>query len=125
MTRNSVAAAWLAGLLLALVVLLAGAAPLWLAVQEAVDWLTDTLMDLSAPVVLLLRAAAIGLAFTAILLARTAASRGVPVRGILSGAIVLWVLVVVALDHGPPGLRWGLATLVALAATLSLSRRTA
>ena len=125
MTRNSIAAAWLAGLLLALVVLLAGATPLWLALQSALDWLTFTLMDLSEPVVLLLRAAAIGLALTAVLLARAAATRGVAVRGVLSGGIVLWLLVVVALQHGPPGLRWGLAALVALAATLSLSRRTA
>ncbi len=125
MTRNSIAAAWLAGLLLALVILLAGATPFWLAIQNALDWLTYTLMDLSEPTVLLLRAAAIGLALTAVLLARAAASRGIPVRGILSGAIVLWLLIVVALQHGPPGLRWGLAALVALAATLSLSRRTA
>jgi len=124
MTRNSVAAAWLAGLLLALVILLAGATPLWLAIQNALDWLTYTLMDLSEPAVLLLRAAAIGLALTTVLLARAAASHGAPVRGVLSGAIVLWLLVVVALQHGPPGLRWGLAALVAFAATLSLTRRT-
>ncbi len=125
MTRNSAAAAWLAGLVLALIILLAGATPLWLAIQNALDWLTYTFMDLSEPAVLVLRAAAIGLALTAVLLARAAASRGIPVRGVLSGAIVLWLLIVLALQHGPPGLRWGLAALVALAATLSLSRRTA
>jgi hypothetical protein len=124
MTRNSIAAAWLAGLFLALVILLAGATPLWLAVQEGLDWLNYTFMSLSEPAVLVLRAAAIGLAFTAILLARAATSRGVPVRGVLGGAIVLWVIVVIAFQGGSQGLRWGLATLIALAATLALSRRT-
>lgn len=125
MPRNSIAAAWLAGLLVALLILLAGATPLWLALQDALDWLAYTLSSLSGPVVLVLRAAAIGLGLTAILLARAAASRGVAVRGTVAGAAVLWILSVTALQHGPPGLRWGIAALVALAATLSLSRRTA
>lgn len=125
MTRAPIAAAWLAGLVLALVVLLAGATPLWLAVQDAWDWLNYTLMSLSEPTVLVLRAAAIGLALTAVLLARAAVSRGVPVRGVLGGAIVLWIVVVIAFQNGPQGLRWGLATLIALAATLALTRRTA
>lgn len=125
MPRNPVAAAWVAGLLVALVVLIAGATPLWLSLQAALDWLTFTLIGLGEPVVLLLRAAAIGLALTAILLARAAASHGVSVRGTIAGAAVLWLVAVVALQHGPPGLRWGIAALVAFAATLSLSRRAA
>lgn len=125
MTRNSVATAWVAGLLVAVLILLAGATPLWLALQDAFDWLTYTLIGLSGPVVLVLRAAAIGLGITAILLARASAARGVPVRSTIAGAAVLWILAVAMLQHGPPGLRWGLAALVALAATLSLSRRIA
>lgn len=125
MSRNPITAAWLVGLLVALVILLAGATPLWLSLQYALDWLTYTLASLSGPVVLVLRAAAIGLGITAVLLARAAASRGIPVRGTVAGAVVLWILSVAALQHGPPGLRWGIAALVALAATLSLSRRTA
>jgi hypothetical protein len=125
MPRSPVIAAWIAGLVLALVVLLAGATPLWIAVQEGLDWLTYTLVSLSEPVILVLRAAAIGLALTAVLLARSAAARGLPARGTLAGAALLWVLIVVVLQHAPSGLRWGLAALVALAATLSLSRRAA
>lgn len=118
------AAAWLAGLLLALLVLLAGATPLWLQLQLWLNELTYALIELGGPVILLLRAAAIGLALTAALLARAAANRGTPVRGTIAAAAILWLLVVVAFAHGPPGLRWGLAAIIALAATLSLSRRT-
>jgi len=125
MPRNSTAAAWLAGILVAILILLAGATPLWLAVQDALDWVTYTLVSLSGPVVLVLRAAAIGLGITAVLLARAAVARGVPVRGTIIGAAVLWILSVAVLQHGPPGLRWGIAALIALAATLSLSRPTA
>lgn len=125
MPRHPVAAAWIAGLLVALLVLVAGATPLWLALQDALNALVDQLVRLSWPAVLVLRAAAIGLGLTAILLARAAASRGLPVRGTLVGAAAIWIAAVVALQNGPPGLRWGIAALVALAATLSLSRRAA
>jgi len=123
MSRNPIAAAWIAGLLVALLILLGGATPLWLAVQDALTWLTITLSELSGPVVLVLRAAAIGLAITAVLLARAAALRGIPARGTIAGAAVLWVLAVTVLQPQSPGLGWGIAALVALAATLSLSRR--
>lgn len=124
MIRTPVTAAWLAGLLLALLVLLAGATPLWIQLQLWLDWLTYALIGLSGPVILLLRAAAFGLALTAVLLARAAAARGIPVRGTIAAAAILWIVVIVAFAHGPPGLRWGLASIIALAATLSLSRRT-
>jgi hypothetical protein len=125
MSRSPVVIAWLAGLLLALLVLLAGATPLWLAVQDTIDWVQETLIELNQPVILVLRAAAIGLALTTVLLTRAAVNRGVPVRGTVGGAIVLWLIVVVGLQNAPPGLRWGIAALIAFAATLSLSRRTA
>lgn len=125
MSRNPVIAAWLAGLVLALLVLLAGATPLWLAVQDMIYWVEDTLIELNQPLILVLRAAAIGLALTAVLLTRAAVIRGLPIRGTAGGALVLWLIVVVGLQNAPAGLRWGLAALIALAATLSLSRRTA
>ena len=125
MSRNPVIAAWLAGLVLALLILLAGATPLWLTVQDAIYWVEDALIELNQPMIVVLRAAAIGLALTAVLLTRAAAVRGVPIRGTAGGAIVLWLIVVVGLQNAPAGLRWGLAALIALAATLSLSRRTA
>lgn len=125
MSRNPVIAAWFAGLLLALLVLLAGATPLWLAVQDAIYWVEDTLIELNQPIIIVLRAVAIGFALTTVLLIRAAATRGLPVRGTAGGAVVLWLVVVVGLQNAPSGLRWGLAALIAFAATLSLSRRTA
>lgn len=120
---RSIAGAWLAGLLLFLLVLLLGANSFWLQLQLALDQATAWLITLSPAVTVALRAAAIGLALTAILLARLAARQNFPVRGVLAGGAVLWLILVVGLAGGPPGLRWGLATIVAGATALSLTRR--
>ena len=120
---RSIVGAWIAGLLLAVLVLLLGADSLWLQLQLAFEQVTAWLIELSPAVIVVLRAAAVGLGLTALLLARLASRQGLNVRGIVAGGAALWLLLVVGLAEGPPGLRWGLATLVAAMTALSLSRR--
>ncbi len=126
MHRNTVLLIWVLGVLLALLLIFAGPNPVQQALEDVLDRV-ETLVDrLDGPTAQVVRAAAIALYCVFLALCVVALRLGLPALGtaivvsvlflLLAGYVFAWVFY---LRHA----HWGMALILALFASLTMTRR--
>nr|WP_321984088.1 hypothetical protein [uncultured Lichenicoccus sp.] len=126
MSRNGIFMIWGFGALLALLLIFAGPNPVEQAVREAIDRTENALDRLSGPTIEVVRALAVALFCVFLALCAVALRRGLPALGLAIAVSIVFLLLAgydfawIIFLRRP---HWVLALLVALFASLSMTRR--
>ncbi len=126
MHRNTVLLIWVLGVLLALLLIFAGPNPVQRALEQALDRIEILVDRLNGPTTEVVRAAAIALYCVFLALCVVALRLGLPALGaaivvsvlflLLAGYVFAWMFY---LSHP----HWGMALILALVASLTMTRR--